>query len=120
MKLSPWPSRTPKDPQIGLLEEFGRPSGRRVGIVAGMTIASEAVLAEASASVRTTQVPYAPSALTRLFAAIERLPLGGWWVYPLSYLALVVYHTVSLWFTGSSPVGSVSLDGLDGLAYGPS
>jgi len=84
-----------------------------------MSVASEAVRAETSATVTTAEVPYAPSALTRLFAAIERLPLGGWWVYPLSYLALVVYHIVSLWFTGSRPVGSISLDGLDGLAYGP-
>jgi hypothetical protein len=84
-----------------------------------MSTASEAVQAQTIATVESEPVPYPPSALNRLFAAIERLPLGGWWVYPLSYLALVAYHNVSLWFTGSRPVGSVSLDGLDGLAYGP-
>jgi hypothetical protein len=84
-----------------------------------MSVASEAARMETGATAQTAAVPYPPSALNRLFGAIERLPLGGWWVYPLSYLALVAYHMVSLWLTGSRPVGSVSLDGLDGLAYGP-
>jgi hypothetical protein len=63
--------------------------------------------------------PYAPSALNRLYTAIDRLPAGGWWVYPLLYVALVVYHEASLWATGSRPVGSLATDGLPGLAYGP-
>jgi hypothetical protein len=67
----------------------------------------------------TTTAPYPPSALNRLFSAIERLPRGGWWVYPLMFVALVLYHHASLWITGSRPVGSLSLDGIPGLAYGP-
>jgi hypothetical protein len=64
-------------------------------------------------------VPYAPSALNRLYWAIERLPGGGWWVYPLLFAVLVAYDNVSLWLTGTQPVGSVSTDGIAGLAYGP-
>ncbi|MBI2782245.1 MAG: hypothetical protein HYX55_10695 [Chloroflexi bacterium] len=63
--------------------------------------------------------PYAPSALNRLYAAVERLPGGGWWVYPLLLIALIAYHEVSLWATGSRPVGTFTTDGLSGLAYGP-
>jgi hypothetical protein len=63
--------------------------------------------------------PYAPSGLNRLFAAVERLPGGGWWVYPLTFVALVLYHHASLWATGSVPLGSLSLDGVPGIAYGP-
>jgi hypothetical protein len=67
----------------------------------------------------TTPVAYAPSALNRLFWAVERLPGGGWWVYPLLFLALVVYHHAALWITGSVPVGSTSLAGVPPLAFGP-
>lgn len=64
-------------------------------------------------------VPYPPSALNRLFARVEGLPGGGWWVYPLAYVALVAYHHVALWMIGSVPVGSLSLDGVPGIMYGP-
>ena len=64
-------------------------------------------------------VPYPPSALDRLYARIERLPAGGWWVYGLVFAAMVAYHHVALWATGSRPFGSLSLDGIVGLAYGP-
>jgi hypothetical protein len=67
----------------------------------------------------TTHATYAPSALNRLIAAIERLPAQGWWVYPLLLVVLVLYHHVSLWLVGGLPVGSWSSDGLAGLAYGP-
>ncbi len=67
----------------------------------------------------TTTAPYPPSALNRLFAAIERLPGGGWWVYPLMFVALVLYYEASLWITGSPSVGSLSFDGIPGLVYGP-
>ncbi len=63
--------------------------------------------------------PYAPSALNQLFAAVERLPGGGWWVYPMSFLALLVYHHAALWITGSVPLGSLSLAGVAPLAFGP-
>lgn len=63
--------------------------------------------------------PYAPSLLNRLYAAIERLPFGGWWVYPLTFVALVAYHQAALWITGGRPVGSITLDGIYGLVYGP-
>ena len=67
----------------------------------------------------TVTVPYPPSALNRLFAAIERLPFGGWWVYPLSFLVLLVYISVALWVMGRLPVGSFALDGIRGSVYGP-
>ena len=66
-----------------------------------------------------TTARYAPSALNRLFWAVERLPGGGWWVYPLMFLALVVYHHATLWVIGSVPVGSPSLAGVPALAFGP-
>ncbi len=64
-------------------------------------------------------VPYPPSALNRLFQRVERLPGGGWWIYPLGYVLLVVYHHVALWIIGSVPVWSLSLDGVPGIMYGP-
>ena len=67
----------------------------------------------------TTTAPYPPSALNRLFAAIERLPGGGWWVYPVMLVALVPYYQASLWVIGIRPVGSLAVDGLAGLVYGP-
>lgn len=67
----------------------------------------------------TTPARYAPSALNRLFSAVERLPGGGWWIYPLSFLALIVYHHAALWIIGSVPVGSPSLAGVPALAFGP-
>jgi hypothetical protein len=63
--------------------------------------------------------PYRPSVLVRLFAAIERLPFGGWWVYPVLYLALAAYEQAALWLTGASPVGAVSLDAATAVAFGP-
>jgi hypothetical protein len=67
----------------------------------------------------TTTAPYAPSWLNGLFAAVERLPGGGWWVYPLSFVALVAYYNVALWITGSRPVGALTIDGIAAVVYGP-
>jgi len=67
----------------------------------------------------TTHATYAPNAIHQVFAAVERLPAQGWWVYPLLLLGLVIYHHVSLWVVGGLPIGSWSSDGLAGLAYGP-
>jgi hypothetical protein len=64
-------------------------------------------------------VPYPSSALNRLFIAIERLPFGGWWVYLLLLVVLVAYYEVSLWVLGVTAVGSISVDGLTTLVYGP-
>jgi len=66
-----------------------------------------------------SSAPYRPSVLVRLFAAIERLPFGGWWVYPALYLALATYLQAALWLTGASPVGTLSLDAAAGVAFGP-
>ncbi len=66
-----------------------------------------------------TPVPYAPSALNRFFAAVERLPGGVWWVYPLMFVALLAYQNVMLWVLGVRPVGSFTLDGAAALPYGP-
>jgi len=74
---------------------------------------------EASLSPATTIERYAPSSINRVFAAIERLPLGGWWIYPLMFVVLVAYYQVALWITGVRPVGSVTLDGIAGFVYGP-
>jgi hypothetical protein len=63
--------------------------------------------------------PYAPSAINRLYSAIDRLPGGGWWIYPLAYLVLLAYHEAALWLTGSVPFGTLSLAGATGPIYGP-
>jgi hypothetical protein len=73
------------------------------------------VLAES----RELSASFAPSALNRLLTAVERLPAQGWWIYRLLFVALVLYHHVSLWLVGGLPAGSWSADGLAGLAYGP-
>lgn len=67
----------------------------------------------------TIPAPYGPSVLNRLFTAVEQLPGGGWWVYPLLFLGLVAYHHATLWIIGSVPVGSPSLAGVSALAFGP-
>jgi len=66
----------------------------------------------------TTDPPYAPSAVNRLFGAIERLPAGGWWVYPLLFVAGIVYLQAFLWITGRSPVGSIAISAIAGSPYG--
>lgn len=65
------------------------------------------------------QAPYPPSVMNRLFAAVERLPGDGWWVYPLMFLALLAYHHVTLWIIGRVPPGTASMDGVPALAFGP-
>jgi len=77
-----------------------------------MTFPSAAVLAPPT-------TPYAPSAINRLYRAIDGLPGGGWWVYPLFFVAIVAYQEMALWMTGSIPFGSLSLDGIPGPIYGP-
>jgi len=66
-----------------------------------------------------SEAPYRPSALTRLFVAIEGLPFGGWWLYPVLYLALGAYQQVAVWLTGSGPVGTLTLEPVAALAFGP-
>src|SRR5207247_2304813 len=74
----------------------------------------------ASASVAVdSSAAYRPSVLVRLFAAIERLPFGGWWVYPVLYLVLATYQEAALWLTGTLQVGTVSLDAAAAAAFGP-
>lgn len=85
-----------------------------------MTTSSDAALSDARASSpESGTIPYAPSALTRFYASVERLPGNGWWIYPLSFVALAAYTTVVLWIMGREPVGSFSTEGIIGCAYGP-
>lgn len=40
-------------------------------------------------------------------------------MYPLLFVALAVYHNVSLWLIGARAPGELTLEGTAGLAYGP-
>jgi hypothetical protein len=64
-------------------------------------------------------VPYPPSAVNRLFAAVDRLPGGGWLFYPLLFVAEIVYLHAFLWMTGHLAVGSFAPDAIPALPYGP-
>jgi hypothetical protein len=68
---------------------------------------------------RPEPLPFEPSALNRFQAAVDRLPGGGWWIYPLLWAALVAYMHVFLWISGHLPVGSVAPDAIVGVVYGP-
>jgi hypothetical protein len=70
-------------------------------------------------SPQTTTPPFEPSALSRFYAAVERLPGGGWWIYPLLLVAEVAYLETILWLTGRLPLWTISTDGVAGLVYGP-
>lgn len=64
-------------------------------------------------------LPFKPSALNRFYQAVDRLPGSGWWVYPLMFVAEIVYLQGFLWISGRIPVGTIATDGLPGLIYGP-
>lgn len=64
-------------------------------------------------------LPFKRSALNRFHDAVERLPGGGWWIYPLLFAAEIVYLHAYLWLSGHLPVGSIATDAIPGLIYGP-
>jgi hypothetical protein len=47
------------------------------------------------------------SFIDRLIRRIARLPLGGWWVYPMVLIASASWATAVRWMTGVAPIGSV-------------
>lgn len=63
--------------------------------------------------------PYAPSALDRLIARIDRLPAHGWWVYPLLILAAVLWIHAWLWSWGIRPLGSFEPAAATYVFYAP-
>jgi hypothetical protein len=77
------------------------------------------VAALPGAGADTASLPYPPSALNRFFAAVERLPGRGWWVYPLSFLVLAAWNQIAHWLTGSTRVGTLTLDGVSVMVFGP-
>lgn len=64
-------------------------------------------------------LPFQRSALNRFHDAVDRLPGGGWWIYPLLYLAELAYLHAYLWLSGQLAVGSIAMDAIPGLIYGP-
>jgi hypothetical protein len=62
---------------------------------------------------------YRPSILVRLFVAVEGLPFGGWWIYPVLYVALGAYEQVALWLTGQRPVGTFTPEPVAAALFGP-
>ena len=72
-----------------------------------------------SSAAAASPVPYPPSAVNRLFAAVDRLPFGGWWFYLLLFVIEVAYLHAFLWMSGGLAVGSFASDAIVGLPYGP-
>ena len=72
----------------------------------------------ASQSAPTARPEEGRSFVDRVVDAIDRLPFGGWWIYPLIAVAAGVWVTIVRWMTGVAAVGQVDLGVLTFIPYG--
>jgi hypothetical protein len=75
------------------------------------------------ADVRSSSAPEVirqrPGPLSRLLAWADGLPLGGWWLYALFAVGLLGWGQGIEWLLGRTPVGTIDLNLLVLLPYGP-
>jgi len=63
--------------------------------------------------------PYPPAGFSRFLAWVDRLPLHGWWVFPVLVFVQLVWSQGVLWAAGHLPVGTFDPVIGYGAVYGP-